>query len=168
MPDERLGMRTGVISVGPAALPMRLVPEFAAAIAYRRSGPGVELLLVRSSSGKWTFPKGKVDSGETPAHAAAREALEEAGVTGDVAEEPLTTYRHLKRLNSGRSISIVVAAFPMEVRTKREPGELHRAPVWFTADDARRALAVGRSPMYVAELGRVIDETVRAVGGVAA
>jgi len=43
----------------------------------------VLLICRRSPAGPlvWTFPSGKVDPGEFPSAAAAREALEEAGVT---------------------------------------------------------------------------------------
>ena len=52
------------------------------AVCYRRSDAGVKLLLVRSSAGRWTLPKGGVEKGELQADAAAREAREEAGVRG--------------------------------------------------------------------------------------
>jgi ADP-ribose pyrophosphatase YjhB (NUDIX family) len=39
-----------------------------------------ELLLVRErKSSRWTFPGGWADAGDTPAHAAERETLEESG-----------------------------------------------------------------------------------------
>ncbi|MCX4418123.1 NUDIX domain-containing protein [Streptomyces mirabilis] len=41
-------------------------------LLIRRSAPTASLL--------WTFPSGKAEPGETAGHAAAREALEEAGV----------------------------------------------------------------------------------------
>ena len=43
---------------------------------------GVRVLLVsdRHGAGRWLFPKGDIDEGETPAHAAQRETYEEAGV----------------------------------------------------------------------------------------
>ena len=41
---------------------------------------GEEVLLVREAhSGRWTFPGGWADAGDTPASAAEREALEESG-----------------------------------------------------------------------------------------
>jgi len=41
---------------------------------------GDRYLLVRHVEGRWTFPGGAVDPGETPAEAAQRETREEAGV----------------------------------------------------------------------------------------
>jgi len=49
-----------------------------AAVCYRIKGDDLEFLLVRTRSGRWTFPKGGVDGDATNADAAAREAYEEA------------------------------------------------------------------------------------------
>jgi 8-oxo-dGTP pyrophosphatase MutT (NUDIX family) len=58
----------------------------AGAICYRRNGSGqLRVLLVGSRrNGRWGVPKGHLDPDETTAQAAGREALEEAGVSGDV------------------------------------------------------------------------------------
>jgi len=57
--------------------------EFSAGgVLYRDRGAGVEVLMIRDRFGRWSFPKGVVEAGETPAQAAAREVLEECGVTG--------------------------------------------------------------------------------------
>jgi|GEM_PF-4495095 len=37
-----------------------------------------------SDGERWTFPKGRLERGESPAQAAAREAREEAGISGRV------------------------------------------------------------------------------------
>lgn len=38
------------------------------------------ILLIKDPYGKWTWPKGKIDKGETPLDAAKREIREEAGL----------------------------------------------------------------------------------------
>ncbi|WP_304089629.1 NUDIX hydrolase [Hydrogenobacter thermophilus] len=43
-----------------------------------------EVLLVKNPSGIWTFPKGIVESGESPEHAAIREVEEETGIKGEI------------------------------------------------------------------------------------
>ena len=57
-----------------------LVPA-AGALVWRRRRSGIEVALVhRSRYDDWSWPKGKLDPGETFAQAAAREVLEETGL----------------------------------------------------------------------------------------
>jgi acetyl-CoA carboxylase carboxyl transferase subunit beta len=61
-----------------------------AAGAVVRDRAGRFLLVLRAEqpqAGRWTVPGGKVQDGETLAEAAAREVLEETGVTVRVGEE---------------------------------------------------------------------------------
>ncbi|MEC4024909.1 NUDIX hydrolase [Pseudomonas fulva] len=50
-----------------------------ATIICLRSG---KVLLVRKKGGKWNFPGGEIEPGETPEAAAARELLEETSIEG--------------------------------------------------------------------------------------
>src|ERR1035441_4082761 len=68
-----------------------------AAVCYRLKDDEPEFLLVRTRSGRWTFPKGGVDGDATNAEAAAREAYEEAGVKGRIEFHPFHWYFHSKR-----------------------------------------------------------------------
>lgn len=53
----------------------------AGGVVFRRAaGEPVRFLLIRDSYGHWGFPKGHVESGETPEQAAARETAEETGL----------------------------------------------------------------------------------------
>jgi 8-oxo-dGTP diphosphatase len=60
-------------------------PKVAAAVLVEQDG---EVLLVRRANepqrGLWTLPAGFVDAGEDPAAAAARECLEETGLTVEI------------------------------------------------------------------------------------
>ena len=49
-----------------------------------------KVVLRRTGRGNVNFPKGKIESGETPEQAAAREVLEETGLVAEVVE-PLGT-----------------------------------------------------------------------------
>ena len=64
-------------------------PARAIACCYRTTAGDLEILLVRSRSGRWTLPKGHLEARETALDAAAREAREEAGVEGDLDPVPL-------------------------------------------------------------------------------
>jgi 8-oxo-dGTP pyrophosphatase MutT (NUDIX family) len=129
-----------------------------AAVCYRLKDGEPEFLLVRTRSGRWTFPKGGVDGDATFAEAAAREAYEEAGVKGRIEHEPFHWYFHSKRerFRSYRSV-VPVQAHLCEVERLVSPAEGHRDPTWFKADKARRRLRENRSPELAGEVIRVID-----------
>lgn len=65
----------------------------------RRDGGEPEVLLVhRPRYRDWTFPKGKVEAGETDEQAAVREVQEETGLRCELGPElPSTAYTDLKR-----------------------------------------------------------------------
>jgi len=57
----------------------------------------IQILLITSlSSGQWIFPKGIIDDGLTAGEAAAKEAYEEAGVKGAVADLLIGNYSYRK------------------------------------------------------------------------
>jgi len=57
----------------------------AGAIAYRERP--LLLLMIKDAYGQWTFPKGLLEKGESPAEAALRELAEETGVCGEHVQE---------------------------------------------------------------------------------
>lgn len=58
-------------------------------IVFRRVDGQVQFALMLDSYGKWTFPKGHVENGESLEEAAARETLEELGLAQIRLLEPL-------------------------------------------------------------------------------
>lgn len=72
------------------------------------------LLITSRRKGRWVLPKGTV-SGMLPHASAAREAFEEAGVIGSIAETPFETYYLRKKVGYGAAIEIPVHTFPMRV-----------------------------------------------------
>lgn len=140
------------------------LPCRVAAICYRRSDTGIEFLLVKTSDGqRWTFPKGHIEKGESPEKAAAREAMEEAGVSGDIGTKPFIEYSFpLESVNSGTEKERV-NAFLLEVTAETKQGEPRREPTWFETQKAKEKLAEYREPKFTAEHHRVIDAAVRAL-----
>lgn len=132
-----------------------------AAVCYRIKDDEPEFLLVRTRSGRWTFPKGGVDDDATHAEAAAREAYEEAGVKGRIEHEPFHWYFHSKRerFRTSRQV-IAVQAHLCEVDRLVEPKEGHRNPTWFKADKARRRLRENRTADMAREVVDLIDRAV--------
>jgi 8-oxo-dGTP pyrophosphatase MutT (NUDIX family) len=137
------------------AKPVSAIRRVAAAVPVRERGSGgIEFLLVRTSNGaRWTLPKGGRERGETLAQAAAREALEEAGASGRIREEPIAAYF------LGNDI---VTAFLLEVDATRRPVESRRKPTWFGFEAARAKLAEGREFLFDERMQRVLMAAERA------
>ena len=66
----------------PARAPLRTETQVSAGgVAYRRTGAGLEVALVRvPPRDRWQLPKGIVEEGERPEATALREVREEAGL----------------------------------------------------------------------------------------
>lgn len=113
----------------------------------------IELLLVhREHRSDWSFPKGKLDPGETLRKCARREVAEETGlrcVTGE--RLPLVEYR------DGRDRSKAVVYWLMVVEQGRfEPNDEVDACAWFDPASAKATLTYGRDRDLVDEAEAVI------------
>lgn len=86
-----------------------------AALPWRRRGESLEILLITSrETRRWVIPKGGRMDGKTDPQAAAQEAYEEAGVQGEIQQEPVGSFRYSKRLKAGEQ-ACVVEVYPLEV-----------------------------------------------------
>lgn len=143
-----------------------LQPAQVAAICYRRRRASIEFLLVNTSAGKWTFPKGRLDPKLSASEAAAREALEEAGAIGRIDAAHFDWYLDTKRTfgDGFPSCEIQIAAYLLEVTSVTAPEEADRNPTWFSPEEAKKRLSERRLPEYSNHLARIID---RAMGMVA-
>ena len=116
-----------------------------AALPYRRADGGApQIMLVTSRRTKrWIIPKGWPMKHKPPHAAAAREALEEAGVTGSVGRKPLGSYSYRKRLKRGRTVVCKVKVFALKVsgqrKSWREEGK--RTVKWFSLARAARLVS---------------------------
>jgi len=109
-----------------------------AALPYRMRD-GLEVLLVTSrESGRWVLPKGWPMKGKKAHSAAAREALEEAGIRGKVGKRSVGAYSYGKRLSNGAVLSCRVEVYPMAVQRqmKRWPERDQRSRKWFSPSEA--------------------------------
>jgi 8-oxo-dGTP pyrophosphatase MutT (NUDIX family) len=113
-----------------------------AALPYRR-GEEIEVLLVTSrETGRWVLPKGWPMKGKAPHEAAAREAMEEAGVRGRIEPLSIGAYHYAKRLSNGVALDCVVHVYPLAVERQltRWPEKGERISHWFSPRDAARAV----------------------------
>jgi 8-oxo-dGTP pyrophosphatase MutT (NUDIX family) len=125
------------------------------ALCWRRTTKGaVRVLLITSrDTGRWVIPKGWPMRNRSDADAAAREAYEEAGVTGAVHTRPLGLYGYPKVMGLGWSIPCVVRVFPLQVREmlRHYPETGQRRVKWFHPAKAARKV---REP----DLARLLRE----------
>ncbi len=76
-------------------------PEFfycqSGAIPFRIVENNIEILLITSrTKGNWIIPKGIIDYGLLPQESAIKEALEEAGVEGEISHKGVAEYNVTK------------------------------------------------------------------------
>jgi 8-oxo-dGTP pyrophosphatase MutT (NUDIX family) len=112
------------------ALPFRLEPD-------------LEILLVTSrETGRWVIPKGWPLRSKSGRRTAALEALEEAGLEGVVAKEPLGEFDYPKVLKSGESQPCRVTVFALEVVAQRDAWreQTQRSTRWFGWEAAVEAV----------------------------
>ena len=112
----------------------------AGVIPYRVADGKVEVLLVTSrDTGRWVIPKGHVEPGMTPQSAACQEALEEAGVSGEITTRmPLGFVPYLKRLKDGNTCGASIAVFPLLVEKQKNKWQerSERTRTWFSIEKA--------------------------------
>lgn len=141
------------------------MPVQVAAVCYRIRGLSLEFLLVNTSAGKWTFPKGRIEPSLSGSESAAREALEEAGARGRIEEAHFGWYIDTKRAlgHDNQTREIVVAAYMFEVRSTVSPEEGDRNPTWFTPQQAKKRLGERRAPKYSGQLATLVDAAVKRI-----
>jgi 8-oxo-dGTP pyrophosphatase MutT (NUDIX family) len=92
-----------------------------AALPYRETANGLELLLITTRrTRRWIVPKGWPMDGRAPHDAAAREALEEAGVCGEIGDKPIGSYRYFKERKTGELVPCKVDVFALKVKQQRK------------------------------------------------
>ena len=122
-------------------------PNFAPVPALRQSGAlpyaivndrVVFLLVTSRKTGRWIFPKGSISAGMTPWDSAAKEALEEAGVSGQVGTNPIGAYR-----NTDKGVPVEIDLYPLRVETQLEAWQEmdQRLRHWALLHETKRLLS---------------------------
>ncbi|MCO8122199.1 NUDIX hydrolase [Stieleria sp. TO1_6] len=149
--DVKSGTMQAIRTIAPATLP-RLFPypdvdgdqrrprpayyyRQSGVIPYRYHQGKLEVLVISTSKQKrWGVPKGIHDPGKTAQASAANEALEEAGVLGDVIDQELGRYQHQKW-----DAECTVTIYPMHVTEQLDESqwqESHRKRQWLSPQAA--------------------------------
>jgi 8-oxo-dGTP pyrophosphatase MutT (NUDIX family) len=133
-------------------------------------GAVVFLLITSRGSGRWIFPKGDPIEGLDPWDAAAQEAMEEAGVEGEVDPRPLGIYRTFKTLAIRRKV-IEVELFPLRVTRQFDdwPEKGYRHRHWAILPEAKRLLSDAQIAQMAIRLSqRVGGEVAPAIARISA
>lgn len=95
------------------------------------------LMITSNTQERWIFPKGSAEGNETPAAAAAREGMEEAGVEGRMQEDIQFEVQSLKQVD-GAATDLSVTYVPMLMETQHEnwPERKKRRRHWNTLAEA--------------------------------
>ena len=135
---------------GPAGSALTTIVRAAGGIVVRGSGSELEVLLVhRPQYDDWTFPKGKVESGETDEECAVREIEEETGLRCSLGRElEPTSYPDAK----GRPKVVRYWVMEAVAGTLRFDFEVDAAR-WVTADEAAKLLTYPRDVELLGSLG---------------
>ena len=115
-----------------------------AALCYRVKADGPQILLVTSRrAGRWIIPKGWLINGLNPHQTAAREAWEEAGVSGLCGTESLGRFAYVKNRPNKPSALCVVDVFPLYVQhlAAQFPEVAERRRKWFSPKKAAQRVA---------------------------
>ncbi|RJQ06490.1 MAG: NUDIX hydrolase [Bacillota bacterium] len=128
----------------------------AGGIVYRES-PDLQFLMILDGYGRWTFPKGAVEDGETPAAAAVREIEEETGVKGTVVGDIGETryiYHHPRKGRVHKTVTFYLVRFEGG-RLRPESAEIAGAE-WVSPDEAaQRADYEGYDRLVAAALDKL-------------
>lgn len=125
----------------PADAPSDLIRAAGGIVVRFVPGGRVEVACIyREARGDWTFPKGKLDAGETFEQAALREVLEETGMSCEVVRFVGTTnYTHRKGKPK------IVAYYLMSVSEGEfTPNEEVDVLVWLPLEQVRAHLTWDR------------------------
>lgn len=87
-----------------------------AALPWRLTDDGRQILMITSrETRRWVIPKGGRMVGKTDPEAAAQEAMEEAGVRGEMDPTSIGVFRYAKGLKDGGVRQCVVSVYPLQV-----------------------------------------------------
>ena len=147
--EQQMTFNTAVNTTAPAGVPQ------IAALCWRMHKSRIQVLLITSrETGRWVIPKGWAMEGRTPSGAAAREAWEEAGVEGEMAEESVGMFHYDKVLRPSKLVPCDVQVFALRVTrlASRFPERHQRSRKWFDLDTAARKVNEPSLRLLLAEL----------------
>ncbi|WP_425406352.1 NUDIX hydrolase [Hwanghaeella sp.] len=143
------------IDIGNLLFPSKSVKQVAV-LPFVVIGEEAKLLLLTSRRrGRWILPKGWPED-DIPLNATAMmEAMEEAGLAGNVSNRAIGAYTYKKRMKGGYDITSHVSVYPMLVTHHsldwRERGQRNFG--WFSLQEAQELLDDQGAARLVGSIG---------------
>ena len=137
----------------------------AGGVVFRIDGGRPLFLLIRDSYANWGFPKGHLENGEAPEHAAIREVVEETGLAAVESRGAIETIDWYFRFR-GRLIHKVCHFYLMEStdeRTSPQHAEGITACRWCAYDEATRMISYANAREVLKRARDMVTEA--ALGG---
>ena len=88
-------------------------------IIIKKWGRGLQILLIKDSYGRWTWPKGNIQKGESSKDAALREITEEVGLKNIRVEDKVGQTQYFYRMK-GQLIFKTVFIYLVEARGREK------------------------------------------------
>lgn len=133
----------------------------AGGIVFRRDGGQTLFLLIRDPYRNWGFPKGHLEPGEDPAHAALREVAEETGLATLELRGPVDTIEWNFRFR-GRPVHKTCHFFLIETpeqRTAPQKAEGISACRWASYEQANQMLGYQNAREVLVRAQEILRET---------
>ena len=137
----------------------RVQPQ-AAAVPYRYENGKLKVMIVTSRrTGRWVFPKGSMGKAKEW-QAAAQEAYEETGVSGEVDRKPLGRYMSLK-VRGQDAWHVDVALYPLKIEKfhKKFPEKAQRKRKMVSVKRARKMLSQPEMGELVKALAKRVEKS---------
>ncbi|MBU4561750.1 NUDIX domain-containing protein [bacterium] len=118
--------------------------EFSAGgIVIKREKSKIKVLLIKDGYGKWTWPKGNIDKGESSEDAALRETNEETGLKKLRIIEEIDRINYFYRLHGTliyKTVYLFLMAAKGREKFKIQTSEIQDAK-WFIPEEALETVA---------------------------
>lgn len=116
------------------------------------------LLVTSRDTGRWVIPKGWPAKRLKAHEAAAREAIEDAGVSGKIGTKPIGSYSYHRPHQNGDQLHNV-SVYLIAVRSALDhwPEEAQRERAWFSVSSAARRVAEPELRSLIRRIGTLKD-----------